>query len=194
MQPTQIMAKKSMKLRFIILQVLTLLLVAIVLLSFSGISIAPLSSNDKLKTNIDTKEKKSETNKEAVAALENNLISYQKLVKEKDDKISALEGDIKSLKANNNKEAIPSSDETALKTDLQRMELELSEKEATINELLGKIKTLENARPVGASSADKNLIEKLRDDIQKLQTRNALLVKLNNDLKKNNEYLSTQQK
>ena len=194
MQPTQIMAKKSMKLRFIILQVLTLLLVAIVLVSFSDISIAPLSSNDKLVTNIDTKEDKTADNKEAIAALENNLVSYQKLVKEKQDKINELEGNIKSLQANNSKEATPSVNETTLKADLQRMELELSEKEATINELLGRIKTLENAKPVNTASPDKALVEKLRGEIQKLETRNALLVKLNSDLKKNNEYLSSQQK
>ena len=194
MQPTQIMAKKSMKLRFIILQVLTLLLVAIVLVSFSDISIAPLSSNDKLVTNIDTKEDKTADNKEAIAALENNLVSYQKLVKEKQDKINELEGNIKSLQANNSKEATPSVNETTLKADLQRMELELSEKEATINELLGRIKTLENAKPVNTASPDKALVEKLRGEIKKLETRNALLVKLNSDLKKNNEYLSSQQK
>ena len=194
MQPTQIMAKKSMKLRFIILQVLTLLLVAIVLVSFSDISIAPLSSNDKLVTNIDTKEDKTADNKEAIAALENNLVSYQKLVKEKQDRINELEGNIKSLQANNSKEATPSINETTLKADLQRMELELSEKEATINELVGRIKILENAKPVSTASPDKALVEKLRGEIQKLETRNALLVKLNSDLKKNNEYLSSQQK
>ena len=194
MQPTQIMAKKSMKLRFIILQLLTLLLVAIVLVSFSDISIAPLSSNDKLVTNIDTKEDKTADNKEAIAALENNLVSYQKLVKEKQDRINELEGNIKSLQANNSKEATPSVNETTLKADLQRMELELSEKEATINELVGRIKILENAKPVSTASPDKALVEKLRGEIQKLETRNALLVKLNSDLKKNNEYLSSQQK
>jgi hypothetical protein len=74
------------------------------------------------------------------------------------------------------------------------MELQLAEKEATINELNSRIETLQNSGSTNSSSADKATIEKLRSEVQKLETRNALLVKLNNDLKKNNEYLSAQQK
>ena len=182
-----------MKLRFIILQVLILLLVAIVLLSFSDISIASLNSNDKLLTEIDTKAKTS-GDSEAIAALENNLVSYQKMVKDKQEKINELEGQIQTLQAGNSKKGTSYTNESALKTDLQKMELELSEKEATINELVARIKTLENAKPASTASPDKALVENLRAEIQKLETRNALLVKLNNDLKKNNEYLSSQQK
>lgn len=194
MQRTQIMPKKSMKLRFIFLQLLILLLVAIVLLSFSDISIASLNSKDQPLANNNIEKNKPAANNEAIAALENNLINSQNLVKEKQEKINELEGKIKILQASNNKGTTTSTNETALEAEVQKLELELSDKEATINELVARIKTLENAKPVTGSSTDKALIEKLRAEIQKLETRNALLVKLNNDLKKNNEYLSSQQK
>ena len=88
-----------------------------------------------------------------------------------------------------------SATENALRDDLQKKDLELSEKEATINELVLRVQTLEKAKtPTTAASSDKALVDRLRGEIQKLETRNALLVKLNNDLKKNNEFLSAQQK
>ncbi len=74
------------------------------------------------------------------------------------------------------------------------MEGLLAEKGQTINELQGRIETLQNARSSTNANTDKAIVEKLRAEVQKLETRNALLVKLNNDLKKNNEYLSNQQK
>jgi predicted nucleic acid-binding Zn-ribbon protein len=98
------------------------------------------------------------------------------------------------LEAGNKKEPVSSANETAIKESVQKMELQLAEKEATINELNSRIKTLQNSGSINSSSADKATIEKLRSEVQKLETRNALLVKLNNDLKKNNEYLSAQQK
>lgn len=182
MESTQIMGKKTMKLRFIILQVLTLLLVAVVLLSFSNLSFGPTNKNDN----------KPASNQEAVSALENNLLNYQNQLKEKQEKIDELEASIKSR--GDNKEVMPSVNETALKQQIQKLELELTDKESNIKELVGRIEMLEKAKPAAAASPDKALVQKLREDIQKLETRNALLVKLNNDLKKNNEFLSSQQK
>lgn len=192
MEPTQIMAKKTMKMRFIILQVLTLLLVAVVLVSFSDVSIMPKAANEKLpmKKAVNGNQP---ANNETVAALENNLLTYQNLVKEKQNKINELEASVKNLQTDNSG-ATSSANETALKADVQKLELELSEKEATINELVGRIQTLEKAKPSAPATSDKALVDKLRADIQRLETRNELLVKLNNDLKKNNEYLSSQQK
>lgn len=193
MESTQIMGKGSMKLRFIILQVITVLLVIVVLLSFSDAPLA-LFDTDKATVNSVSAESKPASNSEAVTALENNLITYQNLVKEKEDKINQLETSMKTMQAGS-AQANNSATEKGLRDDLQKMELELSEKEATINELVARVQTLEKAKPsVAAPSSDKALVDKLRGDIQKLETRNALLVKLNNDLKKNNEFLSSQQK
>ena len=181
-----------MKLRFIILQVITVLLVVVVLLSFSNAPLA-LFGTDKVPAENVSAESKPAANSEAVTALENNLITYQKLVKEKEEKIKELETSIKTMQAGSGQTT--SASEKALRDDLQKMELQLSEKEATISELVARVQTLEKAKPpVAAPSSDKALVDKLRGDIQKLETRNALLVKLNNDLKKNNEFLSSQQK
>lgn len=192
MESTQIVGKKSMKLRFIVLQIVTLLLVAVVLFSFSNAPLA-LFGTEKATQSLGTETKPSE-NSEAVKALENNLVTYQNLVKEKEQKIDELEASIKTMKASSG-QTTNSATEAALRDELQKMELELSKKEATINELVARVQTLEKAKPsVAAPSSDKALVDKLRSDIQKLETRNALLVKLNNDLKKNNEFLSSQQK
>ena len=193
MESTQIVGKKSMKLRFIILQVLTLLLVAVVLFSFSNAPFG-LFGADKGTAVSKAPAKKQDANPEAVKALENNLVTYQNLVKEKEQKITELEASIKTMQANsggtNN-----SATENGLRDDLQKKDLELSEKEATINELVLRVQTLEKAKtPTTAASSDKALVDRLRGEIQRLETRNALLVKLNNDLKKNNEFLSAQQK
>ncbi len=193
MESTQIIGKKSMKLRFIILQVLTLILVAVVLVSFSDISLLPHSANNSSAAMNDKKENQTSDNQDAVKALENNLLTYQNLVKEKQERITELEANLKSSQANQT--TTPSANEASLKADLQQMELQLSDKETTINELVARVQTLEKAKPsTPAASPDKALVERLRGEVQKLETRNALLVKLNNDLKKNNEYLSSQQK
>jgi mannitol-specific phosphotransferase system IIBC component len=192
MESTQIVGKKSMKLRFIVLQIVTLLLVAVVLFSFSNAPLA-LFRTEKLTQNPRTESKPSE-NSEAVKALENNLVTYQNLVKEKEQKINELEASMKTMRASAG-QTTSSATEAALRDELQKMELELSKKEATISELVARVQTLEKAKPsVATPSSDKALVDKLRSDIQKLETRNALLVKLNNDLKKNNEFLSSQQK
>ena len=182
-----------MKLRFIILQVVTVLLVIVVLLSFSNAPLALFGTEKSPAQNVNA-ESKPVANSEAVTALENNLITYQTLVKEKDQKIKELEAGMKTMQTSSGK-TTSSATEAALRDELQKMELELSKKEATINELVVRVQTLEKAKPsVAAPSSDKALVDKLRSDIQKLETRNALLVKLNNDLKKNNEFLSSQQK
>ena len=192
MESTQIVGKKSMKLKFIILQIVTLLLVVVVLFSFSNAPLA-LFGTERATQHSGT-ENKPAANSDAVQALENNLITYQNLVKEKEEKINELEASMKTMQAGS-APTTNSATEKGLREDLQKMELQLSEKEATINELVARVQTLEKAKPsVSAPSSDKALVDKLRNDIQKLETRNALLVKLNNDLKKNNEFLSSQQK
>ena len=121
------------------------------------------------------------------------LIQSQKLVVAKEARIAELENNLKSLQ-NKGGAVKPSTNENELKVALQNMELQLSDKEATINELSARIQAMQNEKGTNSATADKALVQKLRTEIEKLETRNALLVKLNNDLKKNNEYLSAQQK
>ena len=194
MKSSKVVLKKTLKLKFIILQVLTILLVAVTLVSFSDISLPPFGQHTKpVKGNIIPATKVAEKEKSNAIEFEKRLIQSQKLVVTKDARIAELENNLKSLQ-NKNTEATPSINEKELKTALQKMELELSDKEATITELNGIIQALQNEKNSNTGAADKAVVQKLRTDVQKLETRNALLVKLNNDLKKNNEYLSAQQK
>jgi len=194
MKSSKVIVKKSLKLKFIILQVAIILLVAISLVSFSDISLAPLGKHTKpIRSDIITGNTDAEKEKRNAAEFEKRLIQSQKLVVAKEARIAELENDLKSLQ-NKNTEPKPSADDSELKVALQKMELQLSDKEATINELNERIQTLQNQINSNTGSADKATVQKLRTEIQKLETRNALLVKLNNDLKKNNEYLSAQQK
>jgi chromosome segregation ATPase len=194
MTPTKVLAKKSLKIRFVVLQAVIIALVAITLVSFSNLSLPPLGNYGKpVRNNVISNDKNSGANANN-SELEAKLQLSQKLLNEKQAKINELENSIKSLEAGNKKEPVSSANETAIKESVQKMELQLAEKEATINELNSRIKTLQNSGSINSSSADKATIEKLRSEVQKLETRNALLVKLNNDLKKNNEYLSAQQK
>ena len=194
MTPTKVLAKKSLKIRFVVLQAVIIALVAITLVSFSNLSLPPLGNYGKpVRNNVISNNKNSGANANN-SELEAKLQLSQKLLNEKQARINELENSVKSLEAGNKKEPASSANETALKESVQKMELQLAEKEATINELNSRIETLQNSRSTNSSSADKATIEKLRPEVQKLETRNALLVKLNNDLKKNNEYLSAQQK
>ena len=193
MKSSKVVVKKSLKLKFIILQVFIILLVGITLVSFSDINLAPLGQHTKSVSNIIPGNTEAEKEKRNAAEFEKRLMQSQKLVVVKDARIAELENDLK-YRQNKGVEAKPSTNENELKAAVQNMELQLSDKEATINELNARIQALQNEKGTNTASTDKALIQKLRTDVEKLETRNALLVKLNNDLKKNNEYLSAQQK
>ena len=194
MKSSKVVVKESLQLRFIVLQVVIILLVGITLVSFSDINLAPLGQHTKsVKNDIITGNTEVEKEKRNAAEFEKRLIQSQKLVSAKDVRIAELENNLKSLQ-NKGIDAKPSTNENELKTALEKMELQLSDKEATINELNARIQSLQNEKGTNSATTDKALVQKLRIEVEKLETRNALLVKLNNDLKKNNEYLSSQQK
>jgi hypothetical protein len=195
MTSTKVLAKKSLRIRFVVLQAVIIALVAITLVSFSNLSLPPLGKYVKpIRSNAIDGDKNSIANAKNNSELEAKLQLFQKLLNEKQARINELENSVKTLESGNNKEPVSFANENALKASVQKMELQLAEKEATINELNGKIETSQNSTNNNASSMDKATIQKLRSEVQKLETRNALLVKLNNDLKKNNEFLSAQQK
>ncbi len=194
MKSSKVVVKESLQLRFIVLQVVIILLVGITLVSFSDINLAPLGQHTKsLKSDIITGNTEIEKEKNNAAEFEKRLIQSQKLVVSKDARIAELENNLKDLQ-NKGIETKPSTNENELKTALEKMELQLSDKEATINELNARIQSLQNEKGTSTATTDNALVQKLRTEVEKLETRNALLVKLNNDLKKNNEYLSSQQK
>ena len=195
MTSTKVLAKKSLRIRFVVLQAVIIALVAITLVSFSNLSLPPLGKYAKpIRSNAIDSDKNSNANVKSNSELEAKLQLSQKLLNEKQARINELENSVKTLEAGNNKEPVSSANENELKASVQKMGLQLAEKEATINELNDKIETLQNSTNNNASSTDKSTIQKLMSEVQKLETRNALLVKLNNDLKKNNEFLSAQQK
>ncbi len=194
MKSSKVEVKKSLKLRFIVLQAVIILLVGIALVSFSDINLAPLGQHHKsVINNTAPGNTGNEKDKQNAAEFEKRLIQSQKLVVAKEARIAELENNLNSLK-NTNTESKPSVNESELKIALQKLELQLSDKEATINELTERMQTLQSDKNSNVGTTDKALVQKLRTDIEKLETRNALLVKLNNDLKKNNEYLSGLQK
>ena len=194
MKSSKVEVKKTLKLRFILLQAVIILLVGIVLVSFSDINLAPLGQHTKsVINNSASGDTGNEKDKRNAAEFEKRLIQSQKLVVAKEARIAELENNLNSLK-NTTAEIKPSASESELKTALQKLELQLSDKEATITELTERIQTLQSEKNSNVGTTDKVLVQKLRTDIEKLETRNALLVKLNNDLKKNNEYLSGLQK
>ena len=191
MKSSKVVVKESLRLKFIVLQVVVILLVAISLVSFSDINLAPLGQHTKTLRNDIAPD--AEKEKKNASEFEKRLIQSQKLVVAKEARIAELENNLKSLQ-NKGGAVKPSTNENELKVALQNMELQLSDKEATINELSARIQAMQNEKGTNSATADKALVQKLRTEIEKLETRNALLVKLNNDLKKNNEYLSAQQK
>ena len=193
MKSSKVVVKESLQLRFIVLQVVIILLVGITLVSFSDINLAPLGQHTKSKNGIITGNTEVEKEKSNAAEFEKRLIQSQKLVVSKDARIAELENSLKSIQKKDT-EAKPLTNENELKTALEKMELQLSDKEATINELNARIQSLQNEKGTSTATTDNALVQKLRTEVEKLETRNALLVKLNNDLKKNNEYLSSQQK
>src|SRR5215203_5337116 len=189
MNSSRVVVKKSLKLKFIILQVVIILLVGITLVSFSDINLAPLGQHSKsLSSDVVQGNTDAEKEKRNAAEFEKRLIQSQKLVSAKNARIAELENDLKSLQ-NKGAEVKPSTNEDELKAALQKMELQMSDKEATINELNARIQSLQNEKVTNSATGDKALVQKLRTEVEKLETRNALLVKLNADLKKNNEYL-----
>ena len=194
MKSSKVVEKESLKLKFIMLQVVVILLVGISLVSFSDINLAPLGQHTKfVRNDIAPGSTDAEKEKKNAAEFEKRLIQSQKMVVAKEARIAELENNLKSLQ-NKGGAVKPSTNENELKVALQNMELQLSDKEATINELSARIQAMQNEKGTNSATADKALVQKLRTEIEKLETRNALLVKLNNDLKKNNEYLSAQQK
>ena len=193
MKSSKVVVKESLQLRFIVLQVVIILLVGITLVSFSDINLAPLGQHTKSKNDIITGNTEVEKEKSNAAEFEKRLIQSQKLVVSKDARIAELENNLKDLQ-NKGIETKPSTNENELKTALEKMELQLSDKEATINELNARIQSLQNEKGTSTATTDNALVQKLRTEVEKLEIRNALVVKLNNDLKKNNEYLSSQQK
>ena len=196
MKSSKVEVKESLRLKFIILQAVIILLVGITLVSFSDINLAPLGQHTRSVgsniNNINPRNTDAEKEKRNAAEFEKRLIQSQKLVVAKEAKIAELENNLKSLQ--NKGEVKPSTTENELKASLEKLELQLSDKEATINELNARIQSLQNEKGPTTTNTDKALVQKLRTDVEKLEARNALLVKLNNDLKKNNEYLSAQLK
>jgi chromosome segregation ATPase len=192
MKPVKVIAKKSMRVKFIILQVLTVLLVAATLVSFSDLSLAPLTSGTKPVTK--TAVTSLQGNENENMALEEELKESKKQLSDKQAKISELEKQLQALQNAKPDGNTTSANEEVLKSNLQQLQLQLTDRETKIKELENAVKNLQGSRTVNTASADKATVEKLRTQVQQLETRNALLVKLNNDLKKNNEFLATQLK
>jgi chromosome segregation ATPase len=192
MKPVKVIAKKSLMAKFILLQVLTVLLVAATLVSFSDISLAPLTSRTKPVTETATTNLQGTEN--GNTALREELKESQKQLDDKQAKINELEKQLQALQNTKQDGNTASANEEVLKSNLQQLQLQLTDRETKIKELENAVKNLQRSGSVNTASADKATVEKLRTQVQQLETRNALLVKLNDDLKKNNAYLATQLK
>ena len=141
MKPVNVIEKKSNKTKFIILQALTILLVAVTLVSFSDIRIAPLAS--RYKTEIPTS--KSQGNQNINVELEKTLKESQKQVSTKQERINQLENELKALQ-NSKKADNSSASEEALKNSLQELQQQLTNRENRIRELEETVQNLQNSK------------------------------------------------
>jgi hypothetical protein len=119
----------------------------------------------------------------------------EKLLLQKEARIEELEAELQKEKTANDNTAPPDNTANELRASLQQLSSEskklIAEKDSRISELERQVQSLQNNRSSNTSGADAAALNKLRNDVQRLEARNALLEKLNSDLKKNNEYLST---
>lgn len=194
MKESIVISRKSTQYKFIALQSIAILLVAFILVAFSDIKLPFLNNRSSTlpqdiitATNPSTKE-----NTKQLRRLEKSL-------EEKEARIIELEDQLKTAQnAKNNNTTNADEAVNELKALLQRTESEskrlIADKDTRIRQLEQQVQTLQNNRPSNTSTSETALLNKLRSDVQKLETRNALLEKLNSDLKKNNEYLSTKLK
>lgn len=194
MKESIVISRKSTQYKFIALQSIAILLVAFILVAFSDIKLPFLNNRSSTlpqdiitATNPSTKE-----NTKQLRRLEKSL-------EEKEARIIELEDQLKTAQnAKNNNTTNADEAVNELKALLQRTESEskrlIADKDTRIRQLEQQVQTLQNNRPSNTSTSETVLLNKLRSDVQKLETRNALLEKLNGDLKKNNEYLSTKLK
>ncbi len=196
MKAANVVVEQSTKIKFIVLQVLTVLLVAATLVSFSDIKLPPFArkqpANDPNNSVVTSAQ-----NEIADPALKLRLEQSEKGNLDKQTRISELEKELTALEAGKNNNASSNSQQVAdLSATIQQLKLQytrtLNDKENEIRGLEARLTTLQNQKNNNTTPSDnKAIVEKLRTDLQKSEARNALLVKLNNDLKKNNEYLST---
>ena len=193
MKESKVISRRSTQYKFVALQSIAILLVAFILVAFSDIKLPFLSQSATLPQDVITATSSS--------AKENTreLRRLEKSLEEKEARIIELEDQLKTAQNTKNNNATNSDDAVnELKASLQRTESAskrlIADKEARIKQLEQQVQTLQNNRPSNTSTSETALLNKLRSDVQRLETRNTLLEKLNSDLKKNNEYLSTKLK
>ncbi len=197
MKTVKVIVESSTKIKFIVLQVLIFLLVAATLVSFSDITLPPFkgrytgkADNKAVAANPSIAKQVAEN-----PALQIKLEQSEKLNLDKQTRITELEKELIVLQTNKKNTAASDNQATELSATTEQLKFQytnaLNDKETKIRELETRIVALQNQKNNNATPPEnKAIVQKLRSDLQKSEARNVLLEKLNNDLKKNNEYLS----
>lgn len=187
MKASKVVTKGSLKYKFIVLQVLIVLLVTTALVGFSEIDL-PFTGHQAMPEN------GTGLSTNAFEKTESELKQSKKLLLQKETRIKELEAELENLKSVGNNPAQQGNAANELRASLTRLESEskkeIQQRDARINELERQIQSLQNNRPSNSNNTETAALNKLRNDVQRLEARNVLLEKLNSDLKKNNEYLS----
>jgi hypothetical protein len=194
MKSVKVVVEQSTKIKFIVLQVLIVLLVAATLVSFSDIKLPPFAKKELVKEDNTAIAQPAIQNEVADPALKIKLEESEKLNLDKQTRINELEKELATLQATKNQQS-SANQPVDLTATVEQLKLQhtnsLNEKNARIRELETSLTALQNQKNRTVAPTDnKAVVDKLRSDLQKAEARNSLLEKLNADLKKNNEYLS----
>ncbi|HZF65307.1 MAG TPA: hypothetical protein VEZ55_12505 [Chitinophagaceae bacterium] len=205
MKTTLVDASKTMRLRFIGLQILITLLVIITIVSFSDIRIAPMvtkqaNSSVSATENVISIQKYQELSRE----LENT----RKQLAQREQQMRNMETELTALRQNKN--ATPVADNSAAeKLQAQVNELDRANsllvtqnnelkqtsegKDSRIEQLETELQKLRNNRNIATAASQRSAPDaNLRSELQQSETRYAALLRSNKELKRNNEYLTAQ--
>jgi len=205
MKTTLVDASKTMRLRFIGLQILITLLVIITIVSFSDIRIAPMATK-QANSSVSATENAISVQKYQELNLE--LENTRKQLAQREQQMRNMETELTALRQNKN--ATPVADNSAAeKLQAQVNELDRANsllvtqnnelkqtsegKDSRIEQLETELQKLRNNRNIATAASQRSAPDaNLRSELQQSETRYAALLRSNKELKRNNEYLTAQ--
>ena len=205
MKATLVDASKTMRLRFIGLQILITLLVIITIVSFSDIRIAPMATK-QANSSFSATENAISIQKYQELNLE--LENTRKQLAQREQQMRNMETELTALRQNKN--ATPVADNGAAeKLQAQVNELDRANsllvtqnnelkqtsegKDSRIEQLETELQKLRNNRNIATAASQRSAPDaNLRSELQQSETRYAALLRSNKELKRNNEYLTAQ--
>ena len=205
MKTTLVDASKTMRLRFIGLQILITLLVIITIVSFSDIRIAPMATK---QANSSVSATENVISIQKYQELSRELENTRKQLAQREQQMRNMETELTALRQNKN--ATPVADNSAAeKLQAQVNELDRANsllvtqnnelkqtsegKDSRIEQLETELQKLRNNRNIATAASQRSAPDaNLRSELQQSETRYAALLRSNKELKRNNEYLTAQ--